>query len=173
MRALIVLIVMSFAINSYAGQSLFTIKKSFNKLNIFKVEAQADQNCKLIPYPSRKYITGYWIMGEEHHQRQEMNQVETKGFNKAIMTYLSPNRTEVDFMPENVEKARAYFSNPVIKVRASVKNARCQIEAFMDIDNIEIKLQTVHLELTTFLNIDYVILRGNRPDGTIFLRKYQ
>ncbi|HAZ14793.1 MAG: hypothetical protein A2X86_22280 [Bdellovibrionales bacterium GWA2_49_15] len=173
MRTLIVLMVLSFAYNSYAGQNLFVVKKSFNTLNVFKVDAQTNKDCKLIPYSSGKYIEGYWIMGEGNNQRQEMNALEAKGFSKARMTYLNSDKSEVDFMPENLEKAHVYFSDPVIRVKTSVKNGRCQVDAFMEIDHLETKIKEIFVGLTTFLKVEYVILKGARANGSSFVRKYQ
>ena len=162
------------AIHAEAGQNLFIVKKSLHAKNIFKVDAQVDSNCALVPYPNHKYIEGYWIMGEDRGQREEMNSTEAQGFaSKAVMTYLNTNRTEMDFQPANMDKARRYFSDPRIRVRTKVANGRCQVDAFMEIDNAEIKLKEIFVDLSMLLRIDYVTVRGVRADGSGFYKLYR
>lgn len=156
----------------HAGQNLFIVKKNINPGNYFKVDAQVNSSCQLVPYANGKYIEGYWIMGEEQGQRQSMSILEERSFNKARVSYINSTRTEVDFIPANMELARKYFSNPVIHLRSRLKNGVCGLEAIMDINGQEIKLKQLDVNVSKFLSINYVTVKGTRPDGSAFQRTY-
>lgn len=157
---------------AHAGQNLFIVRKNINPGNYFKVDAQVNSACQLVPFSNGKYIEGYWIMGEENGQRQAMSMLEERSFNKARTSYINSARTELDFIPENMDLARKYFANPVIHLRSRVKNGVCGIEALMEIDGQEIRLKQLDVNLSTFMSVNSISVKGIRPDGSTFQRTY-
>ena len=158
--------------NSYAAQTLFQFKKSLNPKNVLNYSVQLGSNCALTA-PHGQYVDAFWIMGETDGHREGLNSKEVKIF-KPVVGYVNGAKTELDFNVSAVDLIKKQIPNPEITVK-TFSNKGCSAKAYMQIDQVEIELAEIFISgsITWTLDwkTDYLVIKGKKPDGSLFSKK--
>lgn len=157
MMQLISFLILALSFKALAHVDTFLITKSFNTKNVLHYEAIINE-CRLV----KPFVDVYWIVGEKQGEEAKLNVFQGSLAPKVI----SANDYEARFTLKALKKIDVPGSDNTFVTRID----NCKAKTYVVINGEEIELREIYAdaELGFGVTVNYIIIKGIKPDHTEF-----
>ena len=168
MRFLIVGFLSMVTFSAMASQPVLSIKKNHNPKNYIVLSVNTNEKCQLVS-GTEGYVKGNWVLGSENNTVAPLTATEMKILSPKV-SYINSAKTELDFTITSEDKIKEYLPDPKITVKTVAKPG-CTAAAYINMEGQEIKIDELVLELSMFLSVKSLTIKGQKADGSKLLKR--